>query len=113
MKRKSLWRISITTTIEAEEAVTELLGAILNQTASSHFNVETQVSVVSVFGLQKIILARGVREEISTGDERRSGMEHKRQPRLIRCGHRPKYCAGKFRKLGERRSQARRDFGGG
>jgi ribosomal protein L11 methyltransferase len=70
MKRKSLWRISITTTIEAEEAVTELLGAILNQTASSHFNVETQISVVSVFGLQKMILARVIRDEISTGLKR-------------------------------------------
>jgi ribosomal protein L11 methyltransferase len=70
MKRQSLWRISITTTIEAEEAVTEMLGAILDQTTSSHFNVETQISVVSVFGLQKIIFGRGVREEISAGLKR-------------------------------------------
>jgi ribosomal protein L11 methyltransferase len=70
MKRQPLWRISITTTLEAEEAVMELLGAILDQTASSHFNVETQISVVSVFGLQKIILARGLREEISAGLKR-------------------------------------------
>src|SRR5271155_2525196 len=67
---KNLWRISVATTIEAEEAVMELLGAILNQMASSHFNVETQISVVSIFGLQKIILARGVREEISAGLKR-------------------------------------------
>jgi ribosomal protein L11 methyltransferase len=70
MKRQSLWRLSVTTMLEAEDAVAELLDAILNQTASSHFNVETQISVVSVFGLQKIILARGVREEISAGLKR-------------------------------------------
>jgi ribosomal protein L11 methyltransferase len=67
---KNLWRISVATTIEAEEAVMELLGAILNQTASSHFNVETQVNVVSVFGSQKIVLAGNVAKEISTGLKR-------------------------------------------
>jgi ribosomal protein L11 methyltransferase len=67
---KNLWRISVATTIEAEEAVMELLGAILNQTASSHFNVETQVSVVSVFGSQKIVLAGNVAKEISAGLKR-------------------------------------------
>src|SRR5437879_1906289 len=67
---KPLWRISVTTTPEAEDAVAELLGALLGQPASSHFNVETQVSVVSVFGPRKIILARGVREEISAGLKR-------------------------------------------
>ena len=70
MKRKPLWRISVTTTLEAEDAVAELLGEIFGQPASSHFNVETQVSVVSVFGSQKIILARAVREEISAGLKR-------------------------------------------
>jgi ribosomal protein L11 methyltransferase len=70
MKGKTLWRISVTTTIEAEEAVTELLGAILNQAASSHFNVETQISVVSVFGSQKTFQATEVREEISAGLKR-------------------------------------------
>jgi ribosomal protein L11 methyltransferase len=67
---KPLWRISVVTTQEAEDAVAELLGAMLGQPASSHFNVETQVSVVSVFGPRKIILTRGVREEISAGLKR-------------------------------------------
>jgi ribosomal protein L11 methyltransferase len=70
MKRKPLWRISVTTTLEAEEAVAELLGEILGQPAASHFNVETQISVISVFGARKIILPRAVREEISAGLER-------------------------------------------
>ena len=62
--------MSVTTTLEAEDAVAELLGTTLGQTASSYFNVETQVSVVSVFGPEKIILARHVHEEISTGLKR-------------------------------------------
>jgi ribosomal protein L11 methyltransferase len=70
---KNLWRISVATTIEAEEAVIELLGAILNQAASSHFNVEPQISVVSVFGSQKTFQAGDVREKISTGLKRIKG----------------------------------------
>jgi ribosomal protein L11 methyltransferase len=70
MKRKSLWRISIATTLEAEDAVAELLGAILGQPASSHFNVETRVSVVTVYGPQKMILSRAAREKISGGLEK-------------------------------------------
>jgi ribosomal protein L11 methyltransferase len=70
MKRKPLWRISITTTLEAEDAVTELLGVNFGHAASSHINVETQNSVVSVFGARKIILSRALREEISAGLER-------------------------------------------
>ncbi len=67
MKRKPLWRLSVTTTLEAEDAVMELLGEILGQSASSHCNVETQASVISVFGSQKVILAGHVRKEVSTG----------------------------------------------
>jgi ribosomal protein L11 methyltransferase len=62
-----LWRLSVATTSEAEDAVAELLAGIFGQQASSHFNVETQVSTVSVFGPRKIILARDVRKEISAG----------------------------------------------
>jgi ribosomal protein L11 methyltransferase len=64
---KTLWRISVTTTLEAEEAITELLGGIFGLPASSHFNVETRVSVVSVFGPQKIIAARAAREQLAAG----------------------------------------------
>ena len=68
--RQPLWRISVTTTLEAEDAVAELLGAIVGQPASSHFNVETQVCVVSVFDTQKLILARVVCEEVAAGLKR-------------------------------------------
>lgn len=67
---KTLWRITVTTTMEAEEAVTELLSEILNLPATSHFDVETQISVVSVFGDQKTILAPGLRESIYSGLKR-------------------------------------------
>jgi ribosomal protein L11 methyltransferase len=64
---KNLWRLSVTTTFEAEDAVAELLGAIFSQSVSSHFNVQTQTSIVSVFGAQKIILSREGREKIREG----------------------------------------------
>jgi ribosomal protein L11 methyltransferase len=67
---KTLWRISVTTTLEAEDAVAELLGAFLGQPASAHFDIETQVSVVSVFAPQKTIMAREIRGQVSAGLER-------------------------------------------
>jgi ribosomal protein L11 methyltransferase len=67
---KPLWRTSVATTLEAEDAVAELLGEIFGQPASAHFNLETQVSVVSIFGPQKIILAQNAREAVSAGLKR-------------------------------------------
>ena len=70
MKNKQLWRISVSTTLEAEDAVAELLGTIFNCNASSYFNVETQTSIVSVYFSEKWLLSREVREEISAGLKR-------------------------------------------
>jgi len=70
MKNKQLWRISVSTTLEAEDAVAELLGTIFNCNASSYFNVETQTSIVSVYFSEKWFLSREVREEISAGLKR-------------------------------------------
>jgi ribosomal protein L11 methyltransferase len=67
---KPLWRLSISTTLEAEDAVAELLGGFFGQPASSYFNVEMQVSIVSVFGRQKIILAPAVRAAVVAGIKR-------------------------------------------
>jgi ribosomal protein L11 methyltransferase len=69
MKNSSLWRVSVVTTLEAEDAVTELLGASLGRSASSYFNVETGASVVSVYTSEKP-LARAVGKEISIGLKR-------------------------------------------
>jgi ribosomal protein L11 methyltransferase len=65
MKNKPLWRISVTTTLEAEDAIAELLGTIFNCSASSYFNVETDASIVSVFNKSKP--AEIVLKEISDG----------------------------------------------
>ncbi len=70
MKNKQLWRISVSTTLEAEDAVAELLGTIFNCNASSYFNVETQTSIISVYFSEKWFLSREVREEISAGLKR-------------------------------------------
>lgn len=64
---KPLWRISVSTAFEAEDAVAELLGTIFGQASSAYSNVETQTSVVSVFGPRKTILAHALREKIPLG----------------------------------------------
>ena len=46
---KPLWRISVTTSIEAEDAVSELLGGLSGAAAAAYFNLETGVSTVSIF----------------------------------------------------------------
>ncbi len=51
---KPLWRISVTTTLEAEDAVTELLGSLLGSAATAYFNLETRVSLVSVYQEKKV-----------------------------------------------------------
>jgi len=73
MKSKSLWRISIATTLEAEDAVAELLGTIFNCAASSYFDVEKQMSVVSVYFSEKDFWSRKIREEILAGIGRIKG----------------------------------------
>ncbi len=65
MKQKPLWRISVATTLEAEDAVEELLGMIFNRSASSYSNVQTQTIVISVFCESKP--TEIVRKEISAG----------------------------------------------
>ncbi len=74
MKRKSLWKISIATTPEAEDAVAEMLGALLSRAAVSYHNLETGVSTVTVYcedkpaaGLRKINYRRVLRESRDVG----------------------------------------------
>jgi ribosomal protein L11 methyltransferase len=67
---KQLWRVSIITSSEAEDAVAELLGTILNCNASSYFDVEPQTSVVSVYFSETKFLSLEVREEILAGLKR-------------------------------------------
>jgi ribosomal protein L11 methyltransferase len=65
---KSLWRVSIATTREAEDAVAETLGSILNCVASSYFHVKTGMSLVSAFCEQRPVAEAGKR--ISAGLKR-------------------------------------------
>jgi ribosomal protein L11 methyltransferase len=73
MKQKSskpLWRISVATTAEAEDAVGELLASIFNVATAAYFDVERRVSHVSVFLEQKQFSPAGVRKEIAAGLDR-------------------------------------------
>ena len=67
---KQLWRISVGTTLEAEDAVSELLGSILGGPAVSCFDVETGVCTVTVYGDREPLFSRKVRDEISDGLKR-------------------------------------------
>jgi hypothetical protein len=46
---KPLWRISVTTSPEVEDAVGELLASIFGLAAAAYFDLESQTSHVSVF----------------------------------------------------------------
>jgi ribosomal protein L11 methyltransferase len=64
---KSLWRVSIATAPEAEEAVSELLGAVLGQPVSSYFNLESGASTVTVYCEQRPASFQEARETILAG----------------------------------------------
>jgi ribosomal protein L11 methyltransferase len=64
-KPKPLWRVSVATTLEAEDAVSELLAQLTGAAASAYFDLEAQTSQVSVF-TQKI-LPRNLKSEIVAG----------------------------------------------
>ena len=53
MKRQSLWRVSVITTPEAEDAVSELLSTVPGQPVSSCFNLETGVTTVTAYCRRK------------------------------------------------------------
>ena len=63
MKQQPLWRVSITTTPEVEDAVAEMLGAVFSRGAVSYHNLQTGVSTITVYceakppaGIRKTIL---------------------------------------------------------
>jgi len=56
----------VTTSLEAEDAVTELLNTIFGATAAAYFNLETGVSIVSAFRDQKPDVKK-VKPEILSG----------------------------------------------
>ncbi len=75
VKSKRLWRASVVTTPEAEDAVTELLGTLLGRPASVYFDLETGTSTVTVYLEQKPLRPRQFREILLAGLRR-----------ITRCG---------------------------
>lgn len=53
-RARSLWKVSVATTPEAEDAVAEMLGGIFNRPTSSYFDFEKKTSRITVFVTDKI-----------------------------------------------------------
>ena len=70
MKTSPLWRVSVTTSPEAEDAVSELLSATYGVAAAAYFDFERQTSRVSVFLESGEFAAEAARKEISSALER-------------------------------------------
>jgi ribosomal protein L11 methyltransferase len=74
-KQKTLWRISVATSLEAEDAVGELLAAIFGQASVTYHDLEKQTSLVSMFIEQGKFSPVGIRRQISTGLNRIAGFD--------------------------------------
>lgn len=77
--RKPLWKVTVTTTLEAEDGVGQILGRIFGGIASSFYDFEKQSSRVTVFLSHKIAseqleaLGQGIRELKECGLETAPG----------------------------------------
>ncbi len=67
MKRVPLWEISVTTSLEAEEAVSELVGRVLDRSAAIYTNEETRVTTVSVYCQKRAEWTPGKRAALVPG----------------------------------------------
>ncbi len=74
-RSKTLWRISILTSLEAEDAVAGLLQNVTGSTTAAYFNLETGVSTVSAF--RQTGFDRSIRAEIVVGLKQIAGCELK------------------------------------
>ena len=72
-KLKPLWRISVVTVLEAEDAVGELLAGIFSQASVAYHDLEKQTSLVSIFIEQGKFSPVGARREIAAGLQRIAG----------------------------------------
>ena len=66
---KPLWRVSVATSLEAEDAVAEMLGTLFDTAAAAYFNLESGISTVSVFRDQKPD-TKNLKAEITAGLKR-------------------------------------------
>ncbi len=67
MKQEALWQISVITSLEAEEAVAELLGRVFKRPAAAYTNEETKVTTISVYCQKRAEWTPGRRAELTTG----------------------------------------------
>lgn len=70
MKIGTLLRVSVTTTLEAEDAVAALLGETLEQSASIYHDVETFESTVSVYLPKPVSWSKSKQSEVRAGLKR-------------------------------------------
>src|ERR1019366_4056348 len=83
MKRTPLWKISVTTLPEAEEAVAELLGGAFGQSVSSYTDAETRQTAVSVYLQRRPEWSRARQVELASGLKRIAGSGLKLGPGKI------------------------------
>src|SRR5579863_10069748 len=69
-KTKPLWRITVLTSVEAEDAVCELLASVSGLPAAAYFDLERQTSHVSIFAEQGDFSPAGIRQAIAGGLKR-------------------------------------------
>jgi ribosomal protein L11 methyltransferase len=67
MKRTMLWKISVTTAPEAEDAVTELLESAFGQSVSSYTDAETGITVVSAYVPTRPDWSQARQKELAVG----------------------------------------------
>ena len=70
MKRTTLWKIAVTTTPEAEEAVAELLAGAFGQPVASYTDVETRRTAVSVYVPKRPVWSRVAQAALASGLKR-------------------------------------------
>ena len=91
--RGPLWRVSIETTTEAEEAITELLQEYFAHPASSYTDVETGQVTVMVYLSGKQVTHREVRPSPAAARFQRPTAENYQPARLVTTLRRPKTVA--------------------
>src|SRR5437867_3882153 len=67
MTRGALWRISVATSAEAEDAVAELLTRLSGQPAAAYTDIQTGVTTVSVYASGKPVLSMARHTELPIG----------------------------------------------
>jgi ribosomal protein L11 methyltransferase len=77
MKRSMLWRLSVTTSCQADDAIAEFLGRSFGQPACSYTDAETRLATVSVYLRDRPANFAASRRELAFGLERlvRSGLD--------------------------------------